>query len=329
MNPGKFLTRRALHRWMTAGVAGTALPAIRAQTAWPARPIRFVTPSPAGVGSDAFARVYADRLSKALGSPAFVENRPGALSTIGADVVAKAAPDGHTLFFSTGNPFTLSPHLLARLPYNPERDFVPVIQLYGGGSFIVANKEAPFKTLPELVSQARAAPGKFSFASYGPGSTAHLGFELLQDAAGIELLHVPYKSATAMNDVMAGQVQMGWEPPVSALQFIRYGKLRALAFSGGRRSPIQPDVPTLSETFPGVELLSWVGVWMPAATPPAVVHRLRELLIMVTQSSDLKTMFHDVGSEPMLSTPEQMVAYIRRESQTLGRLIKAKNIRLD
>lgn len=328
--------RREFHRMGVAlalGLAGlrahAQAPAAASLGPWPSRPLRIITPSPAGVGADAFARVYADRLSKALGTPAIVENRPGALSTIGADQVARSAPDGHTMLFSVGNPFTTSPHLLSRLPYNPERDFTPVIQLYGGGSFIVTNLNAPFRSLTEMIAMAKATPGKFSFASYGSGSTAHLGFELLQDAAGIDLLHVPYKSSMAMNDVMSGQVQMGWEPPISALQLIRAGKVRAIAFSGHKRSPSQPDVPTISEVLPGVELLSWVGVWVPSATPQPVVQKLQESFTAITQSPDLRTLFSEVGSDPIVSTTEAMAAYIRRESQILGRLIKAKNIKID
>jgi len=321
-------TRRLFHRLAGACALGLATVPLRAQTDWPSRPIRIVSPSPAGVGSDAFARVYADRLGKALGTPVFVENKPGALSTIGADLVAKAAPDGYTLLFSTGNPFTLSPHLLSRLPYQPERDFVPVARLYGGGSFVVANNDAPFQTLPELVARAKEAPGKIAFASYGPGSTAHLGFELLQDAAGIELLHVPYRSAIAMNDVVAGQVLLGWEPPVSALPFLRAGKLRAIAFSGHKRSASLPDVPAIAETYPGVELLSWVGVWAPAGTPDAIVQRLRQELAAITQSPQLEALFQQVGSESMLCTPQEMAVFMRRESDSLGRLIRAKNIRI-
>lgn len=328
MNQTRRPTRRTFHKMTGACVLGVATRRAAAQAPWPARTVRLVTPSPSGVGSDAFARLYADQLSKMLGVAVIVENKPGALSTIGADHVAKSTPDGHTLLFSTSNPFTLSPHLLPRLPYRPDRDFAPVARLYGGGSFVVANNQTPFRTLQDLVTQAKATPGRISYASYGPGSTAHLGFELLQDAADIELLHVPYRSALAMNDVMTGQVLLGWEPPVSALQFIRPGRLRALGFSGHKRTASAPDVPLLAETYPGVELLSWVGVWAPAGTPAPVLARLGEALGTITLSPQMRTVFNDVGSEPLVAGPEAMNDYIRRESDALGRLVRAKNIRI-
>ncbi|WP_064262326.1 tripartite tricarboxylate transporter substrate binding protein [Variovorax paradoxus] len=296
--------------------------------AWPQRPIRIVTPTPAGVGSDVFARAYAERLGQMLKTPVVVENRPGALAAIGTDAVAKAAPDGYTILFSTSNPFTMTPFLLSKLPYNPQTDLVPVTQALKGGSFIVANPSVPAKNLVELVALAKKDPGRVSFASYGSGSTAHLGFELLQDAAGIELLHVPYKQS-AMPDVIAGQVMLGFEPPISALPNIRAGRIKPIAYTGSQRSAALPDVPTLAERYPGLEVFTWLGFWLPAKTPPEIVDRFNREIRAATQSPEMQKLIAEAGLEPMGTTPEETRAIVRREAEAMGKLIKAKNIRID
>jgi tripartite-type tricarboxylate transporter receptor subunit TctC len=304
------------------------LPALAQQDTWPTRPIKIITPTPAGVGSDAFSRRYAEQMAIALKVPVVVENKPGALATLGTDLVAKAPADGYTVLFSTANPFTIAPFLLSRLPYNPEKDFIPVTQIFRGGSFLVANKDVPVKSLRELVALAKASPGKISFASYGPGSTSHIGFELFQDAAGVDLLHIPYKQG-AMADVIGGQVMLGWEPPVSALPHIKAGKLRALAYTGSTRSTAMPDVPTLSELYPGLEVFSWVGVWVPAGTPPAIVQRLYSVIGTITKSPEMQRFIAEAGNDPIGPTPTETAAIIRREADVMGTLIKAKNIKLD
>ncbi|HYF20150.1 MAG TPA: tripartite tricarboxylate transporter substrate binding protein [Ramlibacter sp.] len=306
--------------------AGGAL--AQAPDTWPSRPVRIVTPTPPGVGSDTFARFYAERLGKALGVSVVVENKPGALATLGTDAVAKAAPDGYTVLFSVSNPFTLAPFLMAKVPYNPQVDLLPVTQALRGGSFIVAGPAAPVKSLRELVDAARARPKGISYASYGPGSTSHVGMELLQDAAGIELLHVPYKQG-ALPDVMGGQVMLGFEPAVSALPHIRSGKLRAIAYTGDKRSPAQPDVPTMSELYPGVEMISWIGFWVPAKTPAAIVQRLHKEVSAITQSAEMQKMIADAGLEPASTTPEQTAAIVKKDAEVMGRLVKAKGIRLE
>ncbi|MDM0111331.1 tripartite tricarboxylate transporter substrate binding protein [Variovorax sp. J22R133] len=319
-----------LHRLVGAAALclGLAPTATLAADVWPSRPIRIVTPTPAGVGSDVFARIYAELLGKALGVPVVVENRPGALSTIGTDAVAKSAPDGYTILFSTSNPFTMTPFLLSKLPYNPQADLVPVTQALKGGSFIIANPRVPAGNVKELVALARKEPGKLSFASYGSGSTAHLGFELFQEAAGIELLHVPYKQS-AMTDLIGGQVMLGFEPPVSALPNIKSGRIKAIAYTGGKRNPAMPEVPTLAESYPGLEVLTWLGFWMPARTPPEIVERMHAEIRKATAAPQMQKAIADAGLEPMSTTPAETAAIIQREADSLGRLIKAKGIRLD
>jgi tripartite-type tricarboxylate transporter receptor subunit TctC len=184
------------------------------------------------------------------------------------------------------------------------------------------------KSLRELVDAAKARPKGISYASYGPGSTSHVGMELLQDAAGIDLLHVPYKQG-ALTDVMGGQVMIGFEPAVSALPNIRSGKLRAIAYTGDRRSTALPDVPTMAELYPGVEMISWIGFWVPAKTPPAVIQRLHKEVSAITQSAEMQKIIADAGLEPANTTPEQTAAIVKKDADTMGRLIKAKGIRLE
>ncbi len=292
---------------------------------WPNGPVRLVTPTPVGVGSDAFARLYADRLSKLLSAAVVVENRPGASSTLGTDAVAKAAPNGQTFLFSTSLPITTVPHLMAKLPYHPEKDLVPVAALFRGGSFVVASQSFTGKSLRDLVAIAKQKPGSLNYATYGPASTANLGMELLQDAAGIDMVQIAYKQS-AMPDLMSGQLDVGWEPASSALPNIRSGKLRALAYTGDKRSTTQPDVPTLSELYPGLELFTWIGIWAPTGTSPAVIERMRKALETASKDPQIVSALHETGNEVLNLTPAQMQANIARESQSMERLIKAKKI---
>jgi tripartite-type tricarboxylate transporter receptor subunit TctC len=298
-----------------------------AQDAWPSRTIRIITPSPAGVGADAFARLYADQLGKALGVTVIVENKPGAAGTLGTDAAAKSSPDGYTVLLTTSLPMTVAPHLFAKLPYKPS-DFVPVAQLYRGGSFLIATPSFAGNSLKDLVSLAKQKPDSIPYASYGAGGTAHLGMEQLQDAADIKLVHIPYKQS-AMTDVSSGQVTIGFEPPVSALPNIRSGRVKALAYTGDKRSPTLPDVPTLAETYPGLEVFTWVGVWAPRGTPEPIVRRLHDTINAATKVPELQKAIADTGSEPMITSAAQMQATVDQESERLGKLIKAKNITLN
>jgi tripartite-type tricarboxylate transporter receptor subunit TctC len=319
-----------LHRVIGAAALCLGLAPMLASSAdtWPNRPIRIVTPTPAGVGSDVFARIYADLLGRALKVPVVVENRPGALSTLGTDAVAKARPDGYTILFSTSNPFTMTPFLLPKLPYDPQADLVPVTHALRGGSFIIANASVPANNVEELVALAKKEPGRVSFASYGAGSTAHLGFELFQEASGIELLHVPFRQSP-MPDIIGGQVMLGFEPPISALPNIKSGRIKAIAYTGHTRNPAMPGVPTLAESYPGLEVFTWLGFWVPAKTPPDIIERLHREIRAATAAPEMVKAMADAGLDPMSTNSAETTAIIRREADSLGRLIKAKGIRLD
>jgi tripartite-type tricarboxylate transporter receptor subunit TctC len=300
----------------------------RAQSAWPNGPLKIITPTPAGVGTDVLARIYASNLAKVLNTTAYVENRPGASSTIAAAAVAKADPNGLTLLFSISLPLTTAPALFSKLPYNAGNDFAPVAQLFRGGSFLIANNSFAGNSLEDLVLAAKRKPKSINYASYGPGSTAHLGFELLQEAAGIELAHIPYKTS-AVPDLMRGEVMVGWEPAVSAMPFIVDGKIKALAYTGNPRSPALPDVAALAESYPGLEVFSWVGVWAPAGTPDAILDKLHDAIGGINRLPAVVKALSDASSEPTRTTRAQMAVAIENETQSMGRLIKAKNIKLD
>ena len=302
--------------------------ASHAQSAWPNAPIKIITPTPAGVGTDIFARIYASNLANVLNTTAFVENRPGASSTIAAAAVAKAAPNGFTLLVSISLPMTTAPALFSKLPYDAGRDFAPVAQLYRGGSFLIANNSFAGNSLADLVLAAKRKPNSINYASYGPGSTAHLGFELLQDASGIELVHVPYKTS-AVPDLMRGEVTVGWEPAVSAMPFITDGKIKALAYTGNPRSPALPEVATLAESYPDLEVFTWVGLWAPAGTPDAILDRLHDAIETINRQPAVVKALADASSEPMRTTRTQMAVAVENESRSMGRLIKLKNIKLD
>jgi tripartite-type tricarboxylate transporter receptor subunit TctC len=299
-----------------------------AQSAWPQAPIKIITPTPAGVGTDVFARIYASNLAKVLNTTAYVENRPGASSTIAAAAVAKADPNGFTLLLSISLPLTTAPALFSKLPYDAGKDFAPVAQLYRGGSFLIANNSFAGNSLEDLVLAAKRKPKSINYASYGPGSTAHLGFELIQDAAGIELVHVPYKTS-AVPDLMRGEITVGWEPAVSAMPFITDRKIKALAYTGNPRSPALPDVAALAESFPGLEVFTWVGLWAPAGTPDAILDSLHDAIETINRVPAVIKALSDASSEPMRTTRAQMAVAIENETRSMGRLIKAKNIKLD
>lgn len=318
------LTRRSV---LGAALAAAAAPAL-ASSPWPAKPVRIITPAPAGISGDVFARHYAEQLGKALGVPVIVENRPGAAMIIGVDAVAKAPADGHTLLYGFNSAFTMNPALYAKLPYDARKDLSPVVQNVTGAYFLVAHPGFPARNLKELLEQAKAKPGSIPFASYGPGSAAHLGFEWLQDATGVQLNHVPFKSG-AIQDVLAGHVPLMLEAAGTALPHLRTGKLKALAYTAATRHPLLADVPTVAETVPGFELTGWHGFWVPAGTPAAVVQRLNAEINRITRTADMQRRITEVGFEPATSTPEETATAIAREGANWSRLIRAKGIRLD
>jgi tripartite-type tricarboxylate transporter receptor subunit TctC len=299
-----------------------------AQDAWPTRPIRIVVPTAAGVAPDIFARLYANELTKIYKVPVTVDNKPGAAAILGVDSVVKSAADGHTLLYAFNAPFTMNPHLYSKLPYDAEKDMMPITQNLKGAYFIVTSVNSPFKTLKELIEFAKSNPGKVSFASYGVGSAAHLAFSLIEDSAGVQALHVPYK-LSALPDVMSGVVTVTTEPNGSIIPLIQSGQVRALAYLGSQRQPLFPNLPTVGELIPGYEVVGWHGFWVRSGVPKDIVDRLFTDLSRISKTPEMIKRMADVGFEPSGTSPSETSAIIRRESAEWGKLIRSRGIKLD
>jgi tripartite-type tricarboxylate transporter receptor subunit TctC len=300
-----------LARGLLAALALASAPA-PAQVAYPVKPIRIVVPFTPGTGMDILARTLGEPLSRRLGQPVVVENKPGASGNLGSDLVAKAAPDGYTLMM-TANTFTMTPALYKPLPYDPVADFAPVGRVAVGNLALVVNPALGVSTLAELIALARRQPGKLNYASPGNGTPQHLAMESLKQIAGVDIAHIPYKgSAGAVTDVVAGQVPMMVMPVHTALPFAAAGKLAILAVSGDRRSAQAPGYPTFGEA--GVDNLNvdlWYAVLAPARTPREIVVRLQQDIDAVLASPDIRDALQKQGLTPAPGTPDELATLIK------------------
>ncbi len=293
--------------------------------AYPSKPIRIVVPYPAGGGIDIISRVIGERLTQRLGQPVLVDNRPGGGTILAAELVARAAPDGHTLMITTDSTITINQHLYAKLPYDPVRDFAPVIQLVLLNQLLLANPAVPANTLKELIAYAKANPGKLNYASYGNGSQPHLAMEMLKSQAGIDIVHVPYKGIPqAVPAALAGEVQLTFSGAASSQAHIKAGRLKALAIGGKSRLALLPDVPTFTESgFPDVPSNAWFGVFVPAATPREIVMKLHAELTRVLREPDfMEKEITAKGYELVASTPEEFAAFLSADSARNARAVK-------
>jgi tripartite-type tricarboxylate transporter receptor subunit TctC len=291
---------------------------------WPSRPVRIVVPLSPGGFADTPARMITPRLSAAFGRQFVVENRPGAGGTIGANEVAKAAPDGHTLLL-TATPHVISAHLYGALPYDSLRDFTPVSLIGSGPYALVINpQKLPVASVAELVAAAKARPGQIDFASSGNGSAQHLVGALFGTMAGVQLNHVPYKgSGPAMQDLIGGQVAVSFAGIPNVLSPVRGGKLRILAVTGARRWAELPEVPTLAEAgVPGYEATLWLGLVGPAALPAEIVQRLHAETAKALQDPELQQQFRNAGVEAAAMAPREFDAFIRAEHDKWGRVVR-------
>ena len=297
---------------------------------WPQRPIRLVIPFPAGGPTDIVGRLIAQQMSEAFGQPVQVDNRGGASGTIGADVVAKAAPDGYTLMVNV-SVHVINPSLYAKLPHDPIKDFTPITALAFTPTQLLVPADSHIKTVQELVALVKSQPGKHSFASSSVGAPGHLAGELFKRAAGIDSTHAPYKgSAPALTDLIGGQVTYMFDSMPSSIALVRGGKLRALAVTSATRSASLPNVPTMIEAgFPSVTITSWYGLWGPAGMPAPVVQRIyaevaRELALPL-----VRRRLADVSAEGMGEPPDKFAAFCISEQERYAQLIKAANIKLE
>lgn len=303
--------------------------AVTAQS-YPSKPVRLIVPFPPGGGTDTVARVISQGLAERLGQQVVIDNRGGANAIIGTELGAKAAPDGYTLTFTLPAAAVVNPSLYPDLPYAPLRDFAPVTQLNTIALLIVTHPRLPFSTVRELIAHAKAKPGEVTFASSGNGSAAHLATALFMLMAGVDMVHIPYKGGgPALTDIIGGQVQLMSGPMISALPFVKSGRLKALAVTTAKRVQGLPDVPALGETVPGYESSIWHGVLVPSRTPRPIIMRLHAELVKILNGADVKDRFAREGAEPVGNTPEQFGLLLESEMMKYSKLIKAAGIRSD
>jgi len=289
---------------------------------YPTRPVRIVIPLSPGGTTDVPGRIVAQKLSDTLGQQFFVENRAGAGGTIGADYVAKAAPDGYTLLL-TATPFVITPHVYKKLPYNALTDFAPVIRIATGPYVLVVHPSLGVNSVKELIALAKKEPGQIDFASSGNGSAQHLVTALFTHMAGIQLNHVPYKgSGPAQQDLMSGIVKVSFVGTPIAIPHMKSGRLKALGVSTAKRSQEMPEVPTIAEAgVPGYEALVWIGLLAPAGTPGPIIARLNGEIGRLVHAEDVRRLLAPTGMEPDPDTPEQFGAYLRTEYDKWGRVV--------
>ena len=300
------------------------------QGAYPTKPIRFIVPFAPGGSADALARTIQPALSEGLGQTLVIDNRPGASSTIGTDMAAKAVPDGYTLLMVTTT-HTVNPSLISKLPFDTVKDFAPVSLVVSQPNILVVHPAVAAKSVRELVALATAKPGTLNFASGGNGSSPHLSGELFKIVAGIQITHVPYKgSGPGVTDLLGGHVQMMFAGPLALEQQIKSGRLRALAIADRRRSPVFPELPTMTEAgFAGVETGTWYGILAPARTPPAIVAHVQKTIVRILQAPDLKSRILNQGVDIVANSPDEFGKLIIAEVAKWSRVVKTAGIQAD
>lgn len=305
-----------------------ALPfAAQAQAAFPSKPVRIVVPFGAGSSPDVIARLMSEPLAKSLGQPVVIENKAGASTIIGAQAVATAPGDGHTLLYTVNNTTSINPYVYRTLPYKAE-DFVPVVRVLSVPYVLVTATDAPVKTLAELLAAAKASPGRLNYASYGIGQGTHVAMARLLNAAGVSMVHVPYKDS-AMSDLMAGLVNVTFEPTTTAIPYIKAGKLRGLAVSGPGRVEALPEVPAVSETFAGFVGDSWHGLLAPKGTPPEVVAKINGLAQKIIAAEDFQRRLKDLGLVPAGGTPADFQKFLAEDARAWAKVVRDNAIKVD
>jgi tripartite-type tricarboxylate transporter receptor subunit TctC len=317
---------------LTVALCGLAAGESALAQTYPSKPVRIVTPYPPGGGGDYLARLFGDRLSKGWAQPVVVENRPGAATIIGTEMVARAAPDGYTLLVTSDSSVTSNPHLYPKMTFDPLRDLAPVTQLIGSNMVVVVHPSLPVGSISELVALAKSQPGKLNYSSFGGGSQPNLSFEALKSEAGISITHVPYKGlGPATTAVVAGEVQMTVTSSGSAMGQIASGKLKVLAITRAQRSALLPGVPTLKEAgYPNIDPRSWFGLWATGGTPAAIVAGIQRDVARIMADPEFREreiVRRDYA--PGGQTPEEFAAFIREDYEFKGRMIRTSGIKAD
>ena len=323
---------RLLPAFAIAAFALTAIDAsAQAAASYPNKPIKIIVPFPPGGATDILARATGFELQKAWGQPVIIENRPGAGGNSGADVVAKAAPDGYTLVMGTVGTHAINMSLYARMPYDAVKDFDPVVLVAGVPNLLVVHPSVPAKTVAELTALAKSQPGKLNVASSGNGTSIHLAAELYKQMAGVDITHVPYKgSSPAVADLLGGQVQLMFDNMPSSLPHAKAGKLRALAVTSLKRSPALPDVPTMDESgLKGFDATSWFGLLAPAGTPKDIIAKLNAASVKALATPEMRERLAAQGADPIGNSPEQFSVFINAEIDKWAKIVRASGARVD
>lgn len=298
--------------------------AAAAQT-YPSRPVRLVVPFPPGNAGDLMARMLAEKLTASMKQTVLVENRPGAGGNIGAEYAAKSAPDGYTVLIAASGIVTANAFLY-KLSFDPQKDLAPVTLLYSGAPVLVVGPKVEAKSLRELIDYARRNPGKLTYASYGSGHVSHIIGEMFKQAAGVDILHVPYKSSP-LPDVMSGQVDMIFESPLLVAK--NTGRLRPLGVVSAKRNAKMPEVPAVAEVLPGFEVTGWLGAFVPAGTPQPVIQRLNRELVGAIEAPDFRKRLDELMLDPGGNSPEEFAAYVRAMYERVGTVIRSANIKAE
>jgi len=323
---------------MRKALAGIALAAVfsgvvapACAQGYPSRPVRLIVPYPPGGGTDIFARLVGVKLTETLGQPIVVEQRPGAAGVIGADVAAKASPDGYTLVIGQASNLAINLSLMKKLPYDPVRDFAPITLVATSPNLLVVHPSLPVRSIKDLVTLAKSKPGAINYASAGNGSPGHLAAEYFKKVAKIDLVHIPYKGATpALLDVLAGHASLYFTSPIAAQPFVQSGRLRQIAVTSGKRFPPLPDVPTIAEGgYRDIDMTSWWGLLAPAGTPADIVDKLNAATVKALNSAEVKERLASQGAMVVTNTPNEFAAYIKSEIAKWARIVAASGARLD
>ena len=314
-----------------AGMCFAALAFSALAQTYPAKPVRLIVPFPPGGSADILARAIGQKAGEGLGQQFIVDNRPGAGTAIGAEALARSAPDGYTVMIGTVSSHAINPALNPKLPFHPVKDFTPVSLVATIPFAMIVHPSVPARNVQEFIALARAKPGSLNYSSAGSGTSNHLSGELLKSMSGIDIVHVPYKgSAPALNDLIAGQVSLMFDLVLTAAPHIKSGAVRGIAVTSAQRSSALPELPTVAESgVPGYEVSAWFGIFGPAGLPAAVAQRLNAEFVKAVQQPDLRQRLASQGAEPLTSTPEEFASYLRSEIDKWAKVVKASGMKVD
>jgi hypothetical protein len=327
------MTKLKMKKWLSGALvclSGVSIAGLAHAQSWPTKPIKLIVPYPPGGGTDVIARIVQEPLAKELGQQVIIDNRGGAGGSIGSALAAQSPSDGYTVLFTLSS-HTINPAIYTKLPFDTEKDFSSVVTVASLPQILVANPNFPAKTVKEVIEMAKAKPGSISYASVGNGSPGHLAGAMMATDAGVDMTHIPYRGGgPAVTDVIAGQVPLLWVSIPAAAQFVKAGKLRALAVSTVKRSAVFPDVPTMVESgFKGFEVDSWYAMFVPAKTPQTIIDRLNKATVNVLAQPEVKEKLLGQGAEAMGDTPAQLSGVVKKEIAKWKQVVKSANIKVD